>query len=198
MNNKSKIIILYYEEKLNIVEIANKLNISKQYVSKIVRKDYRHPLEKKCRKEQTAIKDNIIQFPEGYSINKYGEIIRPAREEKQEQVQESVDVQPNESKLTLKQKLAQFLQKNNLFMNLSFVDKFVHKQLDILPVPKETTRQTNISSSRTRENFINQLTSFGAYRNLPPIQRMSDPERIAQMQRRMQQSQQSKDGNERG
>lgn len=83
-------------------------------------------------------------------------------------------------------------------MNLSFVDKFVHKQLDILPVPKETTRQTNISSSRTRENFINQLTSFGAYRNLPPIQRMSDPERIAQMQRRMQQSQQSKDGNERG
>lgn len=56
MNNKSKIIILYYEEKLNIVEIANKLNISKQYVSKIVRKDYRHSLEKKCRKEQTAIK----------------------------------------------------------------------------------------------------------------------------------------------
>lgn len=47
MNNKSKIIILYYEEKLNIVEIANKLNISKQYVSKIVRKDYRHSLEKK-------------------------------------------------------------------------------------------------------------------------------------------------------
>lgn len=56
MNNKSRIIILYYEEKLNIVEIANKLNISKQYVSKIVRKDYRHSLEKKCRKEQTAIK----------------------------------------------------------------------------------------------------------------------------------------------
>ena len=31
MNNKSKIIILYYEEKLNIVEIANKLNISKPF-----------------------------------------------------------------------------------------------------------------------------------------------------------------------
>ena len=35
------------KKKLNIVEIANKLNISKQYVSKIVRKDYRHSLEKK-------------------------------------------------------------------------------------------------------------------------------------------------------
>ena len=174
----------------SVPTITNKINMINEMIG--------IELEQEQFKEQTAIKDNIIQFPEGYSINKYGEIIRPAREEKQEQVQESVDVQPNESKLTLKQKLAQFLQKNNLFMNLSFVDKFVHKQLDILPVPKETTRQTNISSSRTRENFINQLTSFGAYRNLPPIQRMSDPERIAQMQRRMQQSQQSKDGNERG
>lgn len=56
MSNKSEIILLYYEEKLNIIEIANKLNISKQYVSKIVRKDYRHSLEKEQRKKQTLIK----------------------------------------------------------------------------------------------------------------------------------------------
>ena len=138
-------------------------------------------------------------MPEGYSINEYGEIIRPAREEKQEQVQESIDVQPNESKLTLKQKVAQFLQKNNLFMNLSFVDKFVHKQLDVLTSPAQEIRETNTSTTnRTRESFINELTNFGAYRNLPPIQRMSDPEKMAQMKRKMEQNQQSNDDNERG
>lgn len=143
--------------------------------------------------EQTT---EIPQFemPEGYSINEFGEIIRPAREEKQEQVQESIDVQPNKTKLSLKQRVAQFLQKNNLFMNLSFVDKFVHKQLDVLPSPTQEIRKTNTSTTnRTRESFINELTNFGAYRNLPPIQRMSDPEKIAQMRRKMEQNQQSND-----
>lgn len=150
------------------------------------------------RNEDIIPQQEEIRMPEGYSINEFGEIIRPAREEKQEQVQESIVVQPNESKLTLKQKVAQFLQKNNLFMNLSFVDKFVHKQLDILPAPTEIARQTNaVSSSKTRENFIKQLTNFGAYRNLPPIQRMSDPEKIAQMRRKMEQKEQNNDNSER-
>lgn len=150
------------------------------------------------RNEDIIPQQEDIRMPEGYSINEFGEIIRPAREEKQEQVQESIVVQPNESKLTLKQKVAQFLQKNNLFMNLSFVDKFVHKQLDILPAPTEIARQTNaVSSSKTRENFIKQLTNFGAYRNLPPIQRMSDPEKIAQMRRKMEQKEQNNDNSER-
>lgn len=150
-------------------------------------------------KEQTIDKENVVQFPEGYSINEYGEIIRPTRKEIQEQVQESIEVQSTESKLTLKQKVAQFLQKNNLFMNLSFVDKFVHKQLDILPAPTEIARQTNaVTSSRTKENFINQLTNFGAYRNLPPIQRMSNPEKTAQMRRKMEQKEQNNDNSERG
>lgn len=116
-----------------------------------------------------------------------------------EQVQKSIDVQQTESKLTLKQKVAQFLQKNNLFMNLSFVDKFVHKQLDIFPARTEIVRQTNAGiASRTRKNFINQLTNFGAYRNLPPIQRMSNPEKIAQMRREMEQKEQNNDDSERG
>lgn len=135
-----------------------------------------------------------FEMPEGCYINEFSEIIRPAREEKQEQVQADNDIhpQPNENKLTLKQKVAQFLQKNNLFMNLSFVDKFVHKQLDILPSPVETPRETNtVTSNRTRENFINQLTNFGEYRNLPPVRRMSDPERMEQMRRKMEQNQHS-------
>ena len=154
--------------------------------------DYRTNIEQTTETPQ-------FEMPEGYSINEFGKIIRPAREEKQEQVQESIDVQPNETKLSLKQRVAQFLQKNNLFMNLSFIDKFVHKQLDILPAPKEIARQTNaVSSSKTRENFIKQLTNFGAYRNLPPIQRMSDPEKIAQMRRKMEPKEQNNDNSERG
>ena len=154
--------------------------------------DYRTNIEQTTETPQ-------FEMPEGYSINEFGEIIRPAREEKQEQVQESIDVQPNETKLSLKQRVAQFLQKNNLFMNLSFVDKFVHKQLDVLPSPTQEIRETNTSTTyRTRESFINELTNFGAYRNLPPIQRMSDSERMAQMRRKMEQNQQSNDDNERG
>ncbi len=144
------------------------------------------------------INETQIEMPEGYSINEFGEIIRPAREEKQEQNQEN-NMPRDENKLSLKQKVAQFLQKNNLFMNLAFVDKFVHRQLDVLPPATQETRNASTRAvGRTRESFINELTNFGAYRNLPPIQRMSDPERIARMQRKMEENQQSNDDNERG
>ena len=104
----------------------------------------------------------------------------------------------NENKLTLKQKVAQFLKKNNLFMNLSFVDKFVRKQLDILPPVTQEVRNTNTRAfGGTREDFMNELTNFGQYRNLPSIQRMSDPKRLARMQRKMEENQQSNDDNER-
>lgn len=156
------------------------------------------------------------EMPEGYSINEFGEIIRPDGIKTDVQVNDNIPVstppteesqvsQPiqsgnqNENKLTLKQRVAQFLQRNNLFMNLSFVDKFVRKQLDILPPATQEIRNTNTRAvGRTREDFMNELTNFGQYRNLPPIQRMSDPERIARMQRKMEENQQSNDDNERG
>ena len=40
---------------------------------------------------------------------------------------------------------------------------------------------------------MNELSNFGKYRNLPPIQRMSDPERIARMRQKMEENQQSHD-----
>ena len=155
------------------------------------------------------------EMSEGYTINEFGEIIRPARDAIQgEQINQeqgirqsksedfieptryAKQIKPNENKLSLKQKVAQFLQRNNLFMNLSFVDKFVHQQLDILP---ETTQvRTDVSSANsTRQAFINMLTNNGEYRNLPPIQRMSDPERMEQMRRKMEQNQQTNEDNER-
>ncbi len=129
---------------------------------------------------------NEFQFPEGYKINEFGEIIRPTIDK--EQLQQST-----ESKFTFKQKIAQFFQKSNLFMNLPFVEKFVNQQLNVLPSPEQET----ITPHNSRENFINQLTNFGEYRNLPPPRRMSDPEKLSQMQRKMEQNQHSADDNER-
>lgn len=186
-------------------------------------------------REQPQVAQPQIEMPEGYSINEFGEIIRPARDEQQPQIQTQPQVQrqeqesrpsrfgatinpssyaehlqpisqQNENKLSLKQRIAQFLQKNNLFMNMSFVEKFVHQQLDVLPEPTQdiresatdnnTTRATN-TTNRTREDFINQLTNFGAYRNLPPIQRMSDPQKLEEMRRKMEQHTQENNDPER-
>lgn len=58
MSNKTEIIILYYEQKLNIVEISNRLSISKQYVSKIVRTDPRHATEKQNRIQENKEKQS--------------------------------------------------------------------------------------------------------------------------------------------
>ena len=79
-------------------------------------------------------------------------------------------------------------------MNIPFVEKFVDRQLNVLPPASPARTQ---SSNSSRESFVNWLSNNGEYRNLPSIQRMSDPEKIAQMQRRMQQPQQSTDENER-
>ena len=147
--------------------------------------------------QQTITRDNSIQLPEGYIINEFGEIIRPAIEENGQQRQTQSQAQPQVKtveKLSLKQRVAQFLQKNNLFMNLSFVDKFVHRQLDVLPPATQEVRRT-ATVDRTRESFINMLTNNGEYRNLPPIQRMSDPERMAQMRRKMEQNQHANENN---
>lgn len=126
----------------------------------------------------------------GIRQTRFGAVIEPSRYADQ--------LRPitnqNENKLSLKQRIAQFLQRNNLFMNLSFVDKFVHQQLDVLPEP---TQERTESKNSTREQFINTLTNNGRYRNLPPIQRMSDPEKIARMKREMEQNQQANDDNER-
>ena len=165
--------------------------------------------EEHRRNRQPQTSEPQFEMPEGYSINEFGEIIRP--EQGQQNIgmnnnipiftppKETQQVEPhnqqNENKLTIRQRIAQFLQKNDMLINIPFVKKFVDRQLNVLP-PVSQTRTQPINS--TREAFVNWLSNNGEYRNLPPIQRMSDPERMAQMQRRMQQNQQSNEDNERG
>lgn len=166
-------------------------------------------------REQTQISPSV-EIPKGYSINEFGEIIRPAKDERQSQVQKQKEeikplhsqtmIQHSKNKLSIKQKIAQFLQKNNLFMNMSFVEKFVHKQLELLPESTQNIREVAVDSNKnketktinkTREDFINQLTNFGEYRNLPSIQRMSDSQRLEKMRRRREEHTQENDDLER-
>lgn len=108
-----------------------------------------------------------------------------------------INPEKNENKLSLRQKIARFLQKNNLFMNLPFVKKFVHKEMYILPEHTESRNIITVSSNKSREDFLNSLTNFGQYRNLPPIQRMSDSQKIEEIKRKMDQKQQANTPNER-
>ena len=166
-------------------------------------------------REQTQISPSV-EIPKGYSINEFGEIIRPAKDERQPQVKKHKEetkplhlqtmIQHSKNKLSIKQKIAQFLQKNNLFMNMSFVEKFVYKQLELLPESTQNIREVAVDSNKnketktinkTREDFINQLRNFGAYRNLPSIQRMSDSQRLEKMRRRREEHTQENDNLER-
>ena len=117
-----------------------------------------------------------------FYINEYGEIIRPERNKENNKTQ--IKVQGDlklENKLSLKQKVARFLQKNNLFMNLSFVENFVHKQLDVLP----STQIENavIKQPTARERFMEYISNNGKLRNMPQPQRMWDLEKLEKMRR---------------
>ena len=166
-------------------------------------------------REQTQISPSV-EIPKGYSINEFGEIIRPVKDERQPRVKKQKEetkplhsqtmMQHSKNELSIKQKIAQFLQKNNLFMNMSFVEKFVHKQLELLPESTQNIREVAVDSdksketktiNKTREDFINQLTNFGAYRNLPPIQRMSDSQKLEKMRRKREEHTQENDDLER-
>ena len=76
------------------------------------------------------------------------------------------------------------LQNNELLMKVPFIKNFAEKQLNVLPPP--VTMERIVTRAGTRDGFANWLSNNGQYRNLPPIQRMSDPEKIEAMRRQME------------
>lgn len=84
MNKKEKIIALFFEDKLSTIEIANKLHITKQYVSKIVRQDLRYAKEREDRKLKN--KEKQKQRVKNYIYNK-------REKEKQERLNAIVETQ---------------------------------------------------------------------------------------------------------
>lgn len=76
-------------------------------------------------------------------------------------------------KLSFTQKLAQRMSSNKLLRKLPFVDKFVQKQLNILPEAKE---EKTVSSQR--EEFIGDLSNNGEYLNLSEKTGVSEHRKI--------------------
>ena len=56
MNVKEKIILLYYDEKMNNKSISIKLKVSTQYITKIIKTDHRYIDEKIRRKNETKLR----------------------------------------------------------------------------------------------------------------------------------------------
>lgn len=84
MRNKEKIIVLFFNEKLSIIEIAHKLKITKQYVSKIVRQDKRYAKERETRK--LSNKEKQKKRVKDYIYNK-------RKKERQERLNSIVEMQ---------------------------------------------------------------------------------------------------------
>lgn len=53
MNNKEKILKLYYDENIKIADIVNKINVSRAYISKVIKKDARYEEKKNNQKEES-------------------------------------------------------------------------------------------------------------------------------------------------
>ena len=92
MSNKEKIIDLFFNKKLSIVEIAEKLNITKQYVSKIARQDLRYTQERENRKQKN--KEKQKKRVKDYIYNK-------RKKERQERLNAMVEIQHIQASMEL-------------------------------------------------------------------------------------------------
>ena len=61
LNKKERILDLYFNKHLKQTEIAEKVNASQQYISKIIKKDEKYENEKSSRKSSNAEKRKIAQ-----------------------------------------------------------------------------------------------------------------------------------------
>lgn len=92
MSNKEKIIDLFFNKKLSIVKIAEKLNITKQYVSKIARQDLRYTQERENRKQKN--KEKQKKRVKDYIYNK-------RKKERQERLNAMVEIQHIQASMEL-------------------------------------------------------------------------------------------------
>ena len=61
MNKQEQILDLYFNEHLKQEEIAKAVNVSQQYISKLIKKDGRYENERSSRKSVNAEKRKIAQ-----------------------------------------------------------------------------------------------------------------------------------------
>ena len=102
------------------------------------------------KKADDLVKILAVSMRNDYEKEMSFEQLAEQKQEKPQQVQRYE--RQNENKLTIRQRIAQFLQRNDILMNIPFVEKFVDKQLNVLPPPTEQRTSTRNSS---RESFVN-------------------------------------------
>ena len=106
----------------------------------------------------------------------------------------------NNSKVNFKQKLAQFMNKNNLFMNVGFVNKFVLNQLNISKIKGLHTLdgvdENNVNIDEDSKDFIDELKKIEEDEDLSLIQRNSDFNKIIKIESKRR-KEQNKDENDR-
>ena len=170
----------------NIPNLDKKLEI----INKITGRDI-EKVDEINKEEQTK-----NDFGNGAYINEFGEIIRPnngknIKDNNNLENENKVELSQN-TKLSFSQRIAQMLQKNSLLSNIPFIQKYIGKQLNLLPERTGSNIENTVSIQNSRQTFINSITNNGEFRN---IQIMSDPQRIENMRRKMEQGKPLNDEN---
>lgn len=143
----------------------------------------------------------IIEFANARIQDKYKEAVErdgesnvPGIENKMQMIkdmtrgQNSHDIEsdghqgPSGDTLSLKQKVAQFLRKHNIFMDLTFVENFVNKQLNVFSTKESSA---NIAKRRLKSDLENRLSNNGEFKNMPPLPRMPDSDGVTKMPNKM-------------
>jgi len=143
---------IYEETQRKIIEFANKRMKDK----------HKQATERGGESKVTSL-ENKIQM-----LNTMGETTKLSYAELEELLESKEQNQPT---LSLKQKVAQFLRKNNIFMNLTFVENFVNKQLNVFPT-NESSAQT--AKNRLKKDFENWLSNNGEFKNININEELND------------------------
>ena len=124
-------------------------------------------LESKGIQKDDLLQQKIDKYKEFYDEyhEKFVEQKMKAFQEKQDNIQSDNNIEHEDIKLPFKQRLAQFLKKNNLFMKIPFINKFVNDQINILPEPEQPVQ----SNDNTKEDFMNKITDGGKLKELPSL-----------------------------
>ena len=111
------------------------------------------------------IQQRIEEYKEFYDAyhEKFAENKKQKFEEEQKKIPDEDKKIEEDKKPSLKQKLAQFLKKNSVLMNIKWINSFVNNQLDILPEAQEFAQE---DTSRKKTKFFDQITERGTLKNI--------------------------------
>lgn len=144
--------------------------------------------------EQTIQESEIQQEDESQIVS--FEEYKNSKQQIPEQQTESIGT----NQIGIKQKIANFLADKTLLRKIPFIDRFVSKEQRLLP---EMTQEQREDKQTAHSKFEDEISGHGKYKNLflgksvksvslemnrqkiPEAHSMADPEKIAQMKKKM-------------